>query len=89
MQERHQHLSQLERLNQLRIDYSQVFNTTQGKRVLEDILSYCHILEPLVGSTDTNSIIIREARRDVALTILQKLNWNERDFITNVEKKDV
>jgi hypothetical protein len=73
--------NQQERSQQLRIDYQQVFNTDSGKRVLEDILSYCHVLEPLLGSIDTNSIIIREARRDVAITILQKLNWNEKDFM--------
>ncbi len=70
---------------QLKIDYQQAFETDSGKRVLQDILSYCHVLEPLSGNIDTNSIIIREARRDVALTILQKLNWNEKDFITTVE----
>jgi hypothetical protein len=66
---------------QLRIDYSQAFDGPGGQRVLKDILSYCHVLEPLKGSIDTNSIIIREARRDVALTILQKLNWKENDFV--------
>jgi hypothetical protein len=67
------------------MDYHQAFDTPHGKRVLEDIMSYCHVLEPLKGCIDTNSIIIREARRDVALTILQKLNWNDRDFLDNVE----
>jgi hypothetical protein len=70
---------------QLKTDYQQAFDTVGGKRVLEDILAYCHVLEPLNGSIDTNSIIIREARRDVALTILQKLNWDERKFIDNAE----
>lgn len=69
---------------QLKIDYAQAFETPGGRRVLEDILKYCHVLEPLKGNIDTNSIIIREARRDVALTILQKLNWSEKDFIEEV-----
>lgn len=73
--------NQLEKSQQLKIDYQQVFNSDSGKRVLEDILTYCGVLQPLLGSTDTNSIIIREARKDVAITILQKLHWNERDFI--------
>jgi len=81
-------LSQQELTKQLKRDYQQVFNTHVGRRVLEDIMSYCHLLEPLVGSIDTNSIIIREARRDVAITILQKLNWNERDFLNTVEGDD-
>lgn len=70
---------------QLKTDYNQVFDTEQGRRVLEDILSYCHVMEPLMGSIDTNSIMIREGRRDAALTILQKLNWDERKFIDTAE----
>lgn len=81
--------SQQERAKQLKLSYQQVFNNPHGKKVLEDIMSYCHLLEPLLGSIDTNSIIIREARRDVAITILQKLNWNERDFINTVENDNV
>lgn len=81
-------LSRREKAEQLKRDYQQVFSGPHGKKVLEDIMSYCHILEPLLGSIDTNSIIIREARRDVAITILQKLNWNERDFINTVERND-
>lgn len=70
---------------QLKIDYHQAFDTPGGQRVLEDILSYCHVLQPLTGSIDTNSIMIREGRRDAALTILQKLNWDERKFIDSIE----
>lgn len=66
---------------QLKIDYHQAFETPGGQRVLEDILKYCHVLEPLMGAIDTNSIILREGRRDVGVTILQKLNWNEKDFV--------
>ena len=66
---------------QLKIDYCQAFDTPGGKRVLEDIMKYCGVLQPLTGAIDTNSIIIREARRDVALTILEKLNWDDRRFI--------
>lgn len=74
-----------QKAQQLKIDYNQVFGTDAGERVLADILAYCHVLEPLMGSIDTNQIIIREARRDVALTILQKLNWNEKDFLNTVK----
>lgn len=81
-------VSPQEKAEQLKRDYQQVFSGPHGRKVLEDIMSYCHLLEPLLGSIDTNSIIIREARRDVAITILQKLNWNERDFLNTVEKGD-
>ena len=72
-------------VQQLKIDYQMTFETEHGKRVLEDILAYSHVLEPLNGAIDTNSIILREGRRDVALTILQKLHWNERNFINSIE----
>jgi hypothetical protein len=70
---------------QLHIDYKQVFGTEQGQRVLEDILAYCHVLEPLTGSIETNAVLIREGRRDAGMTILQKLNWNEKNFIETAE----
>jgi len=70
---------------QLKSDYQAAFTGKEGRRCLEDILKYCHVLEPLNGAVDTNSIILREGRRDVALTILQKLNWNEKDFLNLTE----
>lgn len=69
---------------QLKIDYEQCFNTPGGQRVLEDILKYCHVLEPLTGSIETNAVLIREGRRDVGLTIMQKLCWNEKEFLEKV-----
>lgn len=70
---------------QLKIDYDRTFNTDHGKRVLEDIMSYCHVLEPVVGDIETNTLLIKQGRRDAALTILEKLNYNERKFIDHVE----
>lgn len=78
-----------QKLQKLRNDYKEVFESKAGERVLKDIMEYCHVLEPLVGSIDTNNIIIREARRDVALTILQKLKWKEEQFINTVESDNV
>ena len=61
---------QQSKAKQLKVDYQTAFGGESGRRCLEDILGYCHVLEPMKGAIDTNSIIIREARRDVALTIL-------------------
>jgi hypothetical protein len=69
---------------QLKIDYQQCFNTPGGQRVLFDILTYCHVLQPLTGSVETNAVLIREGRRDVGMTIMQKLHWNEKDFLEAV-----
>lgn len=70
---------------QLKIDYDRTFNTDHGKRVLEDIMAYCHVLEPVKGGIDTNTLLIKQGRRDAALTILEKLNYDERKFIDHVE----
>lgn len=70
---------------QMKADYQLVFGTKEGKRVLDDIMAYCHVVEPLTGSIDTNAVMIREGRRDAALTILQKLNWDERKFVEEAE----
>ena len=65
--------------------YQFVFGSKEGEIVLDDILAYCHVLEPLTGSTETNAVMIREGRRDVAMTILQKLLWDERKFVQEAE----
>ncbi len=35
-----------EKQDQLRMDYNETFNSESGKRVLADILTNCHVLEP-------------------------------------------
>ena len=65
--------------------YQYVFGSEEGKIVLDDILAYCHVLEPMTGPTDTNAVMIREGRRDAAMTILQKLLWDERRFVEEAE----
>jgi hypothetical protein len=48
-------------------------------------MAYCHVLEPVKGGIDTNTLLIKQGRRDAALTILEKLNYDERKFIDHVE----
>ena len=69
-----------DRSKQLQIDYHQTFDTDAGRRVLVDIMAYCHVMEPLRNSVETNHILIREGRRDAALTILEKLDFDESKF---------
>lgn len=69
----------------VKADYQFVFGSEEGKRVLDDILAYCHVLEPTTGSIDTNAVMIREGRRDAAMTILQKMMWDERRFVEEAE----
>jgi hypothetical protein len=69
----------------VKADYQFVFGSEEGKRVLDDILAYCHVLEPLTGAIGTNAVMIREGRRDAAMTILQKMMWDERRFVKEAE----
>lgn len=71
--------------NQLRMDYSAVFSTPEGKRVLEDILATCHILE-LEPDTDPTNIVARAHRRDVAHHILIRLGYGPAQFPKLIEE---
>ncbi len=70
---------------QLKADYQMTFGTEHGQRVLDDILKYSHVLEPMIGSIETNALIIKQGRRDVGLTILERLNYDERKFTDHVK----
>lgn len=52
----------------LKVAYNSVFNSEAGQLVLEDIMSYCHFLEPIEDNFE-----FKEGRRDVALFILQRM----------------
>lgn len=64
---------------QRRTDYNTTFNSEGGKKVLEDIMAYCHVLEPL-PTADPNQILVREGRRDVANMILSAMNFKPADY---------
>ena len=70
---------------QRKVDYNVVFGSEHGKRVLEDIMTYCHVLEPL-STKDPNEILIREGRRDVANMILSAMKYTPADYPDIVEE---
>ena len=70
--------------DQLRMDYAGTFNTEAGRRVLEDIMSTCHVLEPEQDNIPDN-IIARAHRRDVAHHILSGMGYGPQDFPKLVE----
>lgn len=71
--------------DQLQMDYANTFNSVEGKRVLADILTTCHVLEPEPDS-DPNSIIARAHRRDVAHHIMFRMGYGPRDLPTVIEE---
>ena len=70
---------------QRKVDYNVVFNSEAGKKVLTEIMTYCHVLEPLATS-DPNQILIREGRRDVANMILSAMKYTPSDYPDLVDK---
>jgi len=70
---------------QLRMDYSETFNSEAGKRVLADILTNCHVLEP-EQDNEPNNIIARAHRRDVAHHIMFNLGYGPQDLPTVIKE---
>jgi hypothetical protein len=71
--------------NQRKIDYNLTFNSDHGRKVLNEIMAYCHVLEPL-PTTDPNQILIREGRRDVANMILSAMKYTPADYPDLIDK---
>jgi hypothetical protein len=71
--------------DQLRMDYAETFNSPAGKRVLADILTTCHVLEP-EQDNDPNNIIARAHRRDVAHHIMFSMGYGPADLPTIIEE---
>jgi len=55
-------------------DYASVFSDEQGQRVLDDIMAYCHIKQPLADA-DPNANLVRCGRTDVANMILSAIDF--------------
>tara|TARA_R100000664_G_C2740293_1_gene128898 strand:+ start:97 stop:348 length:252 start_codon:yes stop_codon:yes gene_type:complete len=70
----------LNKVKQLKNDYSIVFNSPEGRRVLHDILKNTHILEPTF-STDSIQMAFNEGARNEALRVLSILQFKPEDFV--------
>lgn len=69
----------LAKIEQMKMDYAGTFGTEAGKRVLEDILANCHVLEPEPDNI-TENIVARAHRRDVAHHIMFRLGYGPAEF---------
>ena len=72
-------------------DFRQMFSVSeQGKRVLYEILSHCHIYKSSVNGPppiDTNAVIFSEGERNVALWLLKIINNEPKVPPTKAERK--
>lgn len=62
------------------IAYARVFGTDEGKKVLLDLMSEGHMLEP-EQNTDVQGLTFRAGRRDIVMTILININATLNDII--------
>jgi hypothetical protein len=65
---------------QLKTDYEITFGTTEGRRVLHDILKNTHVLEPTFAQ-DSYRTAFNEGARNEALRILTILQYKPKDFV--------
>ncbi len=63
-----------EELKKLKVDYLQLFNTDQGRRVLEDIKRSCCVYTSTYVKGDRESTFINEGARRVVLAIENMMN---------------
>jgi len=59
--------------------YQAVFNSPIGREVLNDLLTFCHLLEP-TKNLRTEDVLFKEGRRSVGIRILKILNTKPVDL---------
>jgi hypothetical protein len=67
-------------VNQLKIDLNLTFNSDHGRRVLNALMEFGHVLEPPALSTDPMEIMFKSGRRDILMFILYHMDVSSEDF---------
>jgi hypothetical protein len=61
-------------------DYTRVFETDHGRRVLQDLMGEFHIFTPtFIPNTGPEATFVAEGQRSVVLYILEKLQVRDLD----------
>lgn len=61
-------------------DYKEVFNTPAGKRVLKDLLDFCHYSKPTYVVNDPYATHYNEGMRRCALRIVSFMNMEYKQI---------
>ena len=69
--------------NDLKIAYNQTFNTDSGNKVLDDLMTFCHMREP-AHKCDVVELAVREGRRDVIARILECMNMPNLTIVKKI-----
>ena len=61
-------------------DFRKSFTTDEGKRVLREIISWCHLLRPSIVNSpvDSHLMAMREGERNIGLRLLATINNEPR-----------
>lgn len=71
----------------LKVAYNKTFNTDSGERVLDDLMTFCHMREP-AHKCDVVELAVREGRRDVIARILECMNMPNLTIIKKITGTD-
>lgn len=66
--------------NQLKMDLNLTFNSDHGRRVLNALMEFGHVLEPPALSTDPMEIMFKSGRRDILMFILYHMDITPEEF---------
>ena len=69
-------------------DFSAVFGTPQGRRVLATILVYSRVWLPTYVEGDSHETARREGMRDVGLWLMETINWTPVDLPAATEHEE-
>lgn len=65
--------------------YRAVFDTPDGKKVLEHLCKVGHIVSPTFVAGDPHTTSFREGERHIVLSILRFINRDTTSLLTHVE----
>lgn len=77
------------RERQLQRDYRYLFNTEEGKRVLEDLMRRFHAMDSTLVEGDPCGTHHAEGERNVVLYILAKMRYGALDYQGLVDRMPV
>jgi hypothetical protein len=67
-------------------DYKEVFGTTVGQRVLNDIMRSAGVLSPTF-TTDTNELLVLEGQRRLAYSIYRRVHASMNPLLKSIEEE--
>lgn len=66
--------------SQLKMDLNMTFNSEHGRRVLNSLMEFGHLLEPPAISSDPIEMAFKSGRRDVLMFILYHMDIRAENF---------